>query len=363
MNKKNIEELEKYLLDFLDTTIINLSTTNVELMKTIVNDVYAICDGEVLSPKERLKYIYNLVKTKNEITLKSVIKHLYNYAGEHFYSALKKKTTNNKVMQKILKNQTKTVSKMFRDIAPENLVLVLGGQQQTLDNAYCNLIKEATLLSHIGAIDTQTAINKIVKELGGSGGVKVMRGNNAIRVDTVVRQIVLDSSHEVAQQVQFEVGKQLKCDGVEITAHGICADDHLRVQGKIFTNAEFEKINSKLHRKIGTHNCRHMIMPVILKNHVPRYTTKELEAINEASTKNIEIAGKNYTRYEATQLQRQIETKLRYAKEALEIYKTNEDKTMATKQQKYITVLNKQYTEVCKVADLTKRPKRTQIVK
>ena len=45
--------------------------------------------------------------------------------------------------------------------------------------------------------------------------------------------------------IQQEVGERFGADGVEISAHYPCAEDHVDIQGRQFSNEKFEKLNSK----------------------------------------------------------------------------------------------------------------------
>ena len=55
------------------------------------------------------------------------------------------------------------------------------------------------------------------------------------RLDTAARQNVLDGFRALMQRTRDETGKAFGADGVEISAHMLCAEDHLPYQGRQFS--------------------------------------------------------------------------------------------------------------------------------
>ena len=62
-------------------------------------------------------------------------------------------------------------------------------------------------------------------------------------------------------------------------------------------------------------NCYHKTFSIILGISKPEYSQEELDAINKRNQDGFEFEGKHYTMYEGTQLQRQLETKIRTLKD------------------------------------------------
>ncbi|MEF2707848.1 MAG: phage minor capsid protein, partial [Pseudoruminococcus massiliensis] len=58
-------------------------------------------------------------------------------------------------------------------------------------------------------------------------------------------------------------------------------------------------------------NCYHSYYPVIPGISVPTYTEEELDEMNRQENIPIDYNGKQYTKYEALQRQRQLETRMR----------------------------------------------------
>ena len=169
-----------------------------------------------------------------------------------------------------------------------------------LKKTYNDLIDEAVFNVTTGTTDYQSAMRSVMKQLADSG-VKVHEekvgypsGYN-VRIDSAVRQNVLTGVRQVNLEVQKQVGRQFGANGVEISAHSPCAEDHLPIQGKQYSNAEFKKLNASLERPIGEYNCRHFVFSIVLGVNQPSYSNKMLNQMNRESQSIIEYEGKKYT--------------------------------------------------------------------
>ena len=89
-------------------------------------------------------------------------------------------------------------------------------------------------------------------------------------------------------------------DGVEISAHMLCAEDHLPYQGRQFSLEEFERLNQTLRRPIakGIWNCSHVAEPIVLGISEPAYTEEELAEYRRSSLEQVTIDGKTRSRYQ-----------------------------------------------------------------
>lgn len=228
---------------------------------------------------------------------------------------------------------------------------------KNLKDTYRDLIDEAVFNVETGVTDYQSAMRGVMKQLADSG-VKVHEekvgypsGYNR-RIDSSVRQNVLTGVRQVNITTQKIVGRQFGADGVEISAHSPCAEDHLSIQGKQFSNAEFKKLNASLERPIGEYNCRHFVFSIVLGVNQPSYSNKMLNQMNRESQSIIEYEGKKYTAYEATQVQRKLETAIRKEKDRQIIARASGDKEGVGMAQKNITSLTNKYNDFSKSAGL-----------
>ena len=228
---------------------------------------------------------------------------------------------------------------------------------KNLKDTYIDLIDEAVFNAEVGVKDYQSAMRGVIKQLADSG-VKIHEekvgypsGYNR-RIDSSVRQNVLTGVRQLNLEVQKMVGREFGSDGVEISAHSPCAEDHLPIQGKQYSNAEFKKLNASLERPIGQYNCRHFVFSIVLGVNQPSYSKKMLNEMKKESQKIVEFEGKKYTKYEATQVQRKLETAIRREKDRQIISRASGDKDGVSIAQKNITTLTNKYKKFSKSVGL-----------
>lgn len=233
---------------------------------------------------------------------------------------------------------------------------------KTLRQTYIDLIDEAVYNVSRGQQDYQSAMRSTIKQLANSG-VKTIdyASGYSRRLDSSVRQVIMDGVSQVFDNIQQQIGDLLGTDGVEITAHELCALDHLPYQGRQYTNKEFEQLQNSLDRPIGTYNCRHMTYRIILGVDEPSYTKNQLNEYYKNSTKPINYDGKTYTKYEATQVQRKLETAIRRNKDAQILAKASGDTKMVNKAQQTINKLTDKYNDFSKTAGLQTYKERLSV--
>lgn len=228
---------------------------------------------------------------------------------------------------------------------------------KNLKKTYNDLIDEAVFNVTTGTTDYQSAMRGVMKQLANSG-VKIheekvgYKSGYNVRIDSAIRQNVLTGIRQVNLEVQKQVGRDFGADGVEISAHSPCAEDHLPIQGKQYSNAEFKKLNASLERPIGEYNCRHFVFSIVLGVNQPSYSDKMLNKMNRESQSIIEYEGKKYTAYEATQVQRKLETAIRKEKDRQIIARASGDKEGVGTAQSNITTLTQKYNDFSKNAGL-----------
>ena len=253
-------------------------------------------------------------------------------------------------------------------------------------DTYYRVIDECVYAISEGKATYGESIKKIIRQLSDSGVRRIVYANDGKkqytqRIDTAVRRNVLDSIREISIETQKEFGKRFNADGVEVTVHENPAPDHMNVQGHQFTNEEFEKFQNdedcidvngiefpaisdetgRDRRSIGEYNCYHTILSIIVGVSKPLYSKEELEQIKEKATEKIDIDGKEYTRYETTQLQRGIETEIRYAKDRHMMYKEVNDRNGMLDEQSRITQLTRKYKEISNKAGIREQLNRASV--
>ena len=270
---------------------------------------------------------------------------------------------NNDQLKRLVKGIAGETNATFKNISRAKAIgFVLKDENgnkifKNLKKTYNDLIDEAVFNVETGVTDYQSAMRGVMKQLADSG-VKIHEENVGyksgynVRIDSAVRQNVLTGVRQVNLNVQKQVGRDFGADGVEISAHSPCAEDHLSIQGKQFSKKEFAKINGNLDRPIGEYNCRHFVFSIVLGVNQPSYTNKMLNQMNRESQSIVEYEGQKYTAYEATQVQRKLETAIRKEKDRQIIARASGDKDGVSIAQKNITTLTHKYNDFSKNAGL-----------
>ena len=233
-----------------------------------------------------------------------------------------------------------------------------------LRDLYNDLIDEAVYNSSIGVADYQSAMRNVMRQLADSG-VKIHEEKVAYesgynrRIDSSVRQNVLTGIRKINIGVQQIVGNEIGADGIEISAHVPCAEDHLEINGRQYKARQGEtldqlldRINSHLDRPIGEYNCRHFAFSIVWGVSQPEYTKEQLERMKNDSLSKVEYDGKTYTKYEATQVQRQLETAIRKQKDRQIVARASGDKEEVGNAQLKISQLTNKYNDFSKKAGL-----------
>jgi hypothetical protein len=227
---------------------------------------------------------------------------------------------------------------------------------------YRKAIDEAVQAVQSGVADYQSAIRRGIKRAA-EQGLRVRYPNSGLtrRLDTAVRQNVLDGARQLQANVMEQTGKEFGADGVEISAHATCSEDHLFIQGKQYTMQEFDRLQATLERPIGQWNCRHVATPILLGISAPAFSEGMLSAFKVNSSERIDIEGLIKSRYEWTQEMRKVETAVRYQKDIAIAAKAAGDDTLRRNAQAVINKLDTVYAKIVKAARITSERERMAV--
>lgn len=192
---------------------------------------------------------------------------------------------------------------------------------------------------------------------------------------TAIRNNVLNSIKNVISKITNFISKDVKSDGIELSAHVFPAPDHAPVQGKQFSNEEFAKMQngqdfvdvkgnhySGFPRPIMAWNCRHYTKPIIIGKTKPEHTEEELQKILDDNEKGYTTKdGKHYTLYECTQIQRGYERRIREAKSQLNMFNNLKDNVSASKYKSKVMSLTNQYKEFSKACGIAPNIDRLRV--
>jgi hypothetical protein len=238
----------------------------------------------------------------------------------------------------------------------QTLAFKIDDRYLPLRQMYTKAIDKAIYEVQSGTVDYHTAMRKTVKDLATglrvkdsalvvdkeTGEVKLhWESGYSRRLDSHVRQNLIDGVKQLQAQMLDYHGEKFGSDGVELSAHAISAPDHLPVQGRQFSNEEFFNLQNALKfedvkgneyepikRPIGQWNCKHFATPIMYGITKPAYTDEQLRELENNSNEKITIDGKTRTRYEWTQVQREIETECRKEADTITLAKATGDKKL-----------------------------------
>ena len=247
---------------------------------------------------------------------------------------------------------------------------------QTVTETYQSVIDEAVQAVQTGVLDFDTAMRRTLKQLNDSGLRRAYwESGYSRRLDSTVRMNILGGIRQINQQVQLQIADEIKADGIELSAHSFSAPDHEPIQGHIFTMKEFDKMQNEmsfedvLHNKfpamrrpIGEWNCKHFTTAIIIAKHKPVWTISDLEELKQENKAGYTLEnGKHLTMYECTQVQRNYETGIRYAKEGYMMAKSAKNEELMEYYKTRINKLNREYNQFSKDCGLNKQKNRASV--
>jgi len=245
-----------------------------------------------------------------------------------------------------------------------------------VSNAYREAIDDAVVSIYQGKEDFDRMFRKTILDFGNSGLKTVdYESGRTRRLDSAVRMNIQGAIRDLQNTVELEIGKQTDCDGIELSVHENPAPDHEPVQGHQFKLEEFEKLQGgvdsfkdvdgevfePIKRHIGQYNCQHNIFSITVGVDEPNYTKEELRQIIENNHKKVEIDGKEYTKYECTQLQRRLETEVRKQKDIQIMAREGNKEDIINEAQRNITQLTQKYKEISQKAGIPTQMERMRV--
>lgn len=234
----------------------------------------------------------------------------------------------------IIANGAETARKTLDYFANSKVVGVMqNGKLVTPRKAYINAVTEAANATNIGAETFQATVQRTCRELVQSGLRVNPKATQAPRIQystkapsgkprtqelySKIRTDVMATYSKTVLEYNEEIGEQFGADGWEVTAHALCAQDHIDYQGQQYSKAEMDDIQGSLARPLvyGA-NCHHELRPVIMGLDRRAFSDKQLKDMREYSDKMVTFRGLNgqertMTRYNASQYLRSLENRTR----------------------------------------------------
>ena len=243
-----------------------------------------------------------------------------------------------------------------------------------ISQGYREIVDEAVQAVSMGVTDYNSAIRDALKKAGRNGLQVEYASGVKRRLDSAVRQNILDGVRQVQQKAQELIGVEIGADGVDITAHPNSAPDHEPVQGRRFdlenfqlmqSGRPFEDVDGKhydgFERPITQWRCRHLVYYILIGISRRMYTDEQLKNWEEQNRKGCIIDGKHYTNYEATQLMRNLELEIRRQKDTAVLAKASGDDVLRRECQSKINTLTRKYKAVSEASGLRTRFEKTRV--
>lgn len=354
--KINVEYLE--LIGKHIKKIGNLTPTDIKRLKQMVK-----YGGNVAKITKKLKQASDLTSKQLAILYDQLIDELYQDAAELYLlkKGIQLPLKLNKELQTFLESMKKLTENTFENLSNTTVI----------SKVYKKAIDEAIQATATGTSDYYSRLKKVLNQAATGARVKYESGLTR-RLDSAARMNITEGVRRLQMGARQIMGQQFGADGVELSAHALCAPDHIEYQGlrysadetKIVDGTEYlsyEEMDGGLRRHIGTCNCKHYTFPVILGIGEPAFSKSDLEKFRQNSEEIIKVFNSEYTRYECIQLMRKLETKMRYAKDKVILARNAGDTKMGKKAAKQLNELQKKYREVSAKSGLAKDYKRAYV--
>lgn len=300
---------------------------------------------------------------------------LYDYRGKQFVPF-----ADNRELQSIVRAYAKTTGETMINLAKTKLWCTRNakGQFVNMQKGYVEILDRAVMQVATGSTDFHTAMRESIIQLGG-GGVRVDYGGGVTRrLDTVVRQNLLWGAKQASVEYNNMIGEELGCDGYEVDAHSSPRPSHMFVQGKQYCIGKSRKINGiyfvgfeetdpeseegkSASEALSEYGCLHFKTPIICGISEPRFSKEELAKIEADNKKTYNINGKEVTSYEATQMQRRLETAVRNEKTTRELARASGDKALVKRCNERIKAYQGKYAEITEITGIPEDRKRMSV--
>lgn len=190
----------------------------------------------------------------------------------------------------------------------------------TLTGEFERALDRAWLQVSSGAFSYDVAIRRAVDGLAAHiNGVTYPSGHKDT-LEVAVRRAVLTGTNQTCAKLQLARAEEMGCEFVEISAHAGARPEHALWQGKVYHIGGAVELDGVWYEDFETAtgygtgpglcgwNCRHNFYPFF-----PGVSKRLYDdaALAKLADKTVEYGGKMYTEYEISQMQRELERRVR----------------------------------------------------
>jgi hypothetical protein len=177
-----------------------------------------------------------------------------------------------------------------------------------------------------GTMSYDQAIRQAIKNVAAKGLTTVdFASGKQDQLDVSMRRAVLTGVGQTTNQLQLTRADELGSDLVAVSAHagarnkGVGPANHAAWQGKVYSRSGahpkyppfVESTGYGTGEGLGGWNCRHSFYPFFEGVSEKIYESAEVRALNK---KKVQYHGQELSQYDASQVQREIERKIRFWK-------------------------------------------------
>lgn len=242
--------------------------------------------------------------------------------------------------------------------------------------AYQWALDNAATQVQSGAVSYNQAIKSAVQQLAASG-IKVVDYESGHRdqIDVAARRAVMTGVNQICAKYTEQSAEYLETQYFEVSAHAGARDkpgpspwsSHKDWQGKVYSTRSGD-IYPSIYDVCGLGyvdglegaNCRHRRFPWVESVSERTYTDEQLAHIDDGL--GCTYDGKQYTAYEATQMQRRVERQIRAQERLVNAYKAAGLTDDATAANVKLFRLNAKYKAFSKAAGLPEQRERTKVL-
>ena len=198
----------------------------------------------------------------------------------------------------------------------QNLVMTTANTSQT---QFYNAMNKAYMEVSTGVKSYTKSILDVIDNISSQGANITYPSGRNMSLESAVRTNIITGVNQTCGKLQELRADELGWDLMELTAHSGARPSHASWQGKIVSRSGQKGYLSLDDIGYGTAtgfkgvNCRHDWYPY-LKGSTRTYTQEQL---NEWQNEKVTYNGKEYSKYDATQLQRAMERRIRADKKEL----------------------------------------------
>lgn len=373
-----IEELNLYMIEKLGEQIVDIGTLTPSQLREVFQSIkygnslddiaYQLADISNKNVKDIYEIFEEVAKQSQEYA-----RQFYEYKNTDFIPF-----DENKILQQQVRTIAKATADEYLNMSKTFAYTFYSEsgikEFSSLSEIYQKVTDRAVLSLSQGRESFDTVMKRTMRELASQGLRTVDYASGySRRADSSVRMNLMDGTQRLNRELQIQFGKEFGSDGIEISHHKNAAPDHIdTIDGQQFstkgevtingiTYKDYDTVNNSLDRHVGELNCHHHIYSIVLGVSKPLYSKEELEADKRSNEEGFEFEGKHYTMYEGTQLQRQIETKIRQYKDRQIGAKAIDDTDEVYHCEEKIRQLTQRYKELSDISGLPTKVERLRV--